>query len=1020
MKSATFLAFKQPAGDGNHSIPRFTSLAFRWGSLLLVAAVCLKFSFAADTAKKEVPKSPLTPEESLQQTVVHPDFELQVVASEPNIINPVAVAFDETGVLWAVEMTDYPHGPQPGEEAKSRIKLLRDQDQDGFYETATVFADKLLFATGVQPWKGGLIVTLAGKVQYMKDTDGDDKADLVETWFTGFKEDNSQLRANHPTLGLDNHIYIANGLRGGSVIATHPEWKKKAEQVPINGLDFRFHPLTGKYESISGIGQFGLTFDDYGNRFVCSNRNPNKHIVLENRYLKRNPYLAVKSVYHDVSPDGEDSRVYAISRTWTTSTLHAGQFTAACGVTIYRGGLFPHSFYGNSFTCEPTANLVHRDVLTPMGATYDSKYGRDQVEFIASRDEWFRPVNLANGPDGALYLCDMYRAVIEHPQFMPAELKERSDLNDGIDRGRIYRIVPKGTKIDKRVYTSLKDATPEQLVAALSSENAWQRETASRLIFERQNASIQPQLEQLVSSGKTEQSRILALWALEGLGKLSDTLIETALKDKAQRVVAQAVKLSEPRLSQNEQLKTKVLSLVKSADAPLRFQLAISLGEAKDGPSAVDQLASLMLNGAADPFTRAAVLSSAPEQTVEIFTSFLKQLQASDERQATQAGITDAVGEMTAVIGPRLKPGEIQETLSLIAGLNSDALLPLQIAGFEGLGNSLRRRGKSITEYQAKLSDKDQQNLKKFYQKIVNTATNSKTSLAQRLDAISILKFVGFEISGETLLTLIQDGNSQAVKIAAIAAISPYSDPRIGEILMDGFATQTPGMRRAILDAMLANQDRTGLLLDAIEKDQIKISELGPSRSSSLQRHRNPEIKKRAAALFAAAIPADRKKVLADYQKSLKLKADPLQGKLVFAKNCVTCHKIGEMGVNVAPDIGDSRTKTPEYLLTNILDPNRAIDANFFSYTIITIDGVVHTGIISSDSGASITLTQPEGKTITILKDEIDEMKSNGVSLMPVGLEKTIDPQQMADLISFIKNWRYLSGQVPKEIAKPQ
>lgn len=989
------------------------------GVAALVFGVCLQFALAEET-KTDVPKSPLTPAESLKQTVIHPDFELQLVASEPNVINPVAVAFDETGALWVVEMTDYPHGPQEGEEPKSAIKVLRDKDQDGFYETAAVFADKLLFVTGVQPWKGGVIVTLAGKVQFMKDTNGDDKADVTETWFTGFKEQNSQLRANHPTLGLDNHIYISNGLRGGSVIATHPEWKKKAEQVPINGLDFRFHPMSGKYESISGIGQFGLTFDDFGNRFVCSNRNPNKHIVLENRYLKRNPYLAVKSVYHDVSPDGEDSRVYAISRTWTTSTLHAGQFTAACGVTIYRGDLFPKPYYSNSFTCEPTANLVHRDIMTPMGATYDSKYGRDKVEFIASRDEWFRPVNLANGPDGALYLCDMYRAVIEHPQFMPAELKERSDLNDGLDRGRIYRIVPKGAKIDPAEYTALSKATPAQLVAALDSKNSWQRETAARLIFEKQDASVQTALEKMVSAGKTEQGRIQALWALEGIGKITDSTLESALKDPSQRVQEQAVRLSEPHLAGNAKLKEQVLALVDSADARLRFQLAISLGEARDVSSMVDQLALLMLKGADDSWTRAAVLSSASEQTVPVFKSFLKQLKAADSKLSAQSGVTEAVREMAAVIGPRLKPEEIEETLSLIAGMDSKQQLSLQIAAFEGLGNSLRRRGKAISQYQSQLSDSDQKQLKLFYQKLVDVAANSKTPATEKANAIGVLRFVGFDISGKTLLSLIEsEKSSQAVKIAAIEAISAYSDPEIGVVLMQGFDEQTPGMRRAILDAMLSNQDRTTQLLDAIEKKQIKISELGPSRSNGLQRHRNPEIKKRAAKLFAAAIPADRQKVLSDYQASLKLKGNPLAGKQIFVKNCVTCHRIGEMGVNVAPDIGDSRTKTPEYLLTNILDPNRAIDANFFSYTIITLDGVVHTGIISSDSGASITLTQPEGKTITVLKDEIDEMKSNGVSLMPVGLEKTITHQQMADLISFIKNWRYLDGQVPKDIAKP-
>ncbi len=811
----------------------------RFAILLLAIGMGTEFVSAADKTNP-VPKSPLTPAESLKQTVVHPDFEMQIVAAEPEVINPVAVAFDESGLLWVVEMTDYPHGPKPGEDPKSRIKLLRDKDQDGYYESVSIFADKLLFATGIQPWKGGLIVTLAGKVQFMKDTNGDDKADVIETWFTGFMEKNSQLRANHPTFGLDNHIYISNGLRGGSVIATHPEWKKKAKQVPINGLDFRFHPLSGFYESISGMGQFGLTFDDYGNRFVCTNRNPNNHMVLESRYLKRNPYLAVKSVHQEVSPSAERSRVYALSRTWTTSTLHAGQFTAACGVTIYRGNLFPPRFYSNSFTCEPTANLVHRDVMTPKGATYDSKYGRDQVEFIASRDEWFRPVNMANGPDGALYLCDIYRAVIEHPQFMPVELKTRSDLNDGIDRGRIYRIVPKQSKIDKNTYIALKDATPESLIKALASKNSWQRETAARLIFEKQDQTLQPQLEQLLSQGKTELARIQALWALEGLGQLSDTILQTALNDSSQRVKEQAVRLSENRLTQNADLQNKVLSLVSSADARLRFQLAISLGESKDVQSMVDQLASLMLKGADDSWTRAAVLSSVPDSTVAMFKSFLKQIGSSGSKQS---GATTAIQEMTAVIGPRLKAEEIQQTLSLIANLDSQKQLELQIAGFEGLGNSLRRRGKSITQYQKQLSVADQKKLEGFYKKIVNIASDAETPLTQKLDAISVLRFVGFELNGKTLLALIKDHPSQTVKIAAIEAISPYADDQIGAILMDGFAKQTPGMRRAILDAMLANQDRTNLLLDAIEKDQIKISELGPSRSTRLQRHRDAEIK---------------------------------------------------------------------------------------------------------------------------------------------------------------------------------
>jgi len=283
---------------------------------------------------------------------------------------------------------------------------------------------------------------LSGRVAWMRDTDGDGRADIDETWFSGFAEQNPQLRANHPTFALDNHIYIANGLRGGDVIARQEGWNKNAKPVSISGRDFRFDPMSGQYEAVSGNGQFGMAFDDFGNRFVCSNRNPCLHVVLEDRYLGRNPDLAVSAVAHDVSPAAEASRIFPISRAWTTSTLHAGQFTAACGVTLSRGDLLSAAYRGNSFTCDPTGNLVHRDILERNGATFRSRPARDGVEFLASPDEWFRPVNLANGPDGGLYVVDMYRAVIEHPDFVPDELKHRPDERFGDDRGRIYRIVP--------------------------------------------------------------------------------------------------------------------------------------------------------------------------------------------------------------------------------------------------------------------------------------------------------------------------------------------------------------------------------------------------------------------------------------------------------------------------------------------------------------------------------------------------------------------------------------------------
>ncbi|MEZ6054407.1 MAG: hypothetical protein R3C02_23970 [Planctomycetaceae bacterium] len=437
---------------------------------------------------------PVDAETAVTRFVLPDDVQIQLVAAEPDVIDPVAMQFGPDGRLWVIEMSDYPNGPPENGPPLSRLRVLSDADGDGRYSDPVTFADKLLFANGLMLWKDGVLVTTNGQVLFLRDTDGDGRADEREIWFEGFKKDNPQLRANHPTLGLDNHIYVASGLRGGEVIAAREGWKENAQPVSLSGRDFRFDPMAGTYESVSGVGQFGLCFDDYGNRFVCSNRNPCNHIVLEDHYLKGNPSLAVSKVHEDVSPAAEKSTLYPISRIWTTSNLHANQFTAACGLLIYRGGCLPSQYHGNSFTCEPTSNLIHRDVLSPRGATFTSHPGRDGVEFLATKDEWFRPVNLTHGPDGALYIADMYRSVIEHPEFMPVELKERSDLTNGRDRGRIYRIVPRHRRRRILDRTSFSSASGTQLVELLKTQNPWVRDTAARLLLESQDGSVAPLL----------------------------------------------------------------------------------------------------------------------------------------------------------------------------------------------------------------------------------------------------------------------------------------------------------------------------------------------------------------------------------------------------------------------------------------------------------------------------------------------------------------------------------------------
>lgn len=997
-----------------------SNLHIRLGCMLVSVAMGIQSTMAADSLRQEPVKSPISADDSLAQFHLHPKLKIELVASEPEVVDPVAIAFDADGRMWVVEMRDYPNGPAKERPPKSRIKILEDTDGDGRFEKVTIFADQLLFATGLQPWKGGVIVTLAGDVYWMKDTNNDGKADVREHWFTGFKQDNPQLRANHPTFAYDNHIYLSSGIRGGSVIAVKEEWKKDAKPVSVSGRDFRFDPLTGKYEAISGNGQFGMTFDDFGNRFVCSNRNPCMHVVLEDRYIRRNPHLAVKSVVHDVSPAGADSRIYPISKFWTTSTLHEGQFTAACGVTIYRGDLLPNAFAGNSFTCDPTGNLVHRDVLIPMGATFTSKPGREKIEFLATRDEWCRPVNLSNGPDGALYVVDMYRAVIEHPQYMPDELKKRPDLNLGNDLGRIYRIVPSDKKKQRRSYQPLARVSSGTLAGLLAHPNAWHRETAQRLLIERQDKSAVEQLEQMASKNSdsittTPPGRIHALWALKGLASLSMASNHRARLDNSPRVREHALRLAEPWIRDG---KLKITTGAKGTqDARQRFQLVLTLGEARSDVD-LSVLEDIMWNGKSDPWTRLAFFSSIPATPItdEELMPMLLMTTLSAKLGRSPPGTHEFYRELFTLIGSRNDELELARVFVLVVPSNmapSEARLNLEC--LVGLCRGLARRGKKIKPYAASSIGSWQASTFEIAARVAESPDNDEK---YRLLAIEALRFANSDRAAQSLLKLATSESNQKIQLAAIGSVAAFNKPEIGPTLLRDFPSATPVVRRSILDVMLRNAGRTKLLLDEIEAKRIAVPELGASNVNRLSKHRDQRIRQRALKLLADAIPAERQKVLKDYQSALTLKADPKHGREIFRKNCAACHRIDNIGVDVAPDIADSRSKKPEQLLVSILDPNRAIDNNYFSYTVVTSEGKILTGIVASETASSITLRQQENKSVTVLRQDIDTIKSNGVSLMPVGLEKNVKIQDMADLISFIKNWRYLDGRVPIEVGR--
>lgn len=972
--------------------------------------VLLSFLTGAGTvmAAEPVPltnaSNPLEPEAALASMKVPAGYRVELVAAEPLVMDPVAFDWGPDGTLWVAEMRDYPNGltwNRPGDpldEPGGRIKVLTDTDGDGRYDTATVFLDGLSYPTGVKVWDKGILVTAAPEIFYAEDRDGDGRADHRETWYRGFARSNQQHRVNGLAWGLDNWLHVANGDGGGVILS-----QERREEVDIRGFDLRLDPFTKAFEPLNGRTQCGRFRDDWDNWFGCNNSNPLWHYPYPWHLLKRNPEVPVPLAYVDVPNVPGAAPVFPASPTVErfNDFDRANRFTSACGPAIYRDVVLGDGFYGNAFTCEPVHNLVGRQVLEATGATFTSDRDPDErtSEFFASTDPWSRPVSVRTGPDGGLWIADMYRFVIEHPEWIPQEWQKKLELRAGSDRGRIYRVVP--DRNPSPAIPRLDGPGDAELVARLDDANGTVRDLVHQMLLWRKAVATAPLLVELSKSGTHPAARAQALCVLDGLGALDAATVAAALADPHPGVVRHAARLSAGRVPAAT-LASAVRPRLDNAFVAREVAGAID----GDDAEASALLAEVLVRHAADPVVTAVALSSVGEANL---AAVLKAM----VRKAPE-GKPDDASSLRELARMAAKWGSRPALDTIVAALGSDdapeGWKTVLLSGcFEG----------GAKPADLATDDKTKETLGRVLAGLRDLVANASAAPGDRAGAARLLGYpavFGGKSDFERLLGLLTPQTPPLLHEAAFDALGRARPDGTAEALAERWPALTPADRGRALGLMLSHPDWTGILLSKIEAGAIPKGEIDAASRNRLLASKEDDTRDRASKLFDSAGNANREEVLKTHAEVATMEGNPVAGKAVFGAVCAACHSAEGAGNAVGPDLAALTDLSPDSMLVAILDPNRAVEDKFINYTLTTRGGETVFGLIAGESANTVTVRQADGSSRAVPRNEIAAMTSSGVSLMPEGFEKILTKAQLADLLAYLGS---LGGTVSASALRP-
>lgn len=978
------------------------------------AAVATQADYAAD-----LPRIPQVPAAAARDTlVVAPGFDLQLMAAEPLLASPVAIAWDENGGLFVAEMRGY---SEDQAERLGRIRLLHDDDGDGAPDRATIFAADLAWPTAVCCWDGGVFVADAPDILYLRDTDGDGVADERRTVFTGFGTGNVQGLLNSFAFGLDGRIHGAASSTGGMVRRLGPDGRPSGDAVQLSGRDFSFDPRSLDLRPETGGAQHGRSCDDAGNAYVCSNSNHAIRCMIDDRFLARNAAFTPPSAKESIAVEGPQGEVFRQSPVEPWRVLRtrlrasgvvpgvvegggrpAGYFTSATGITVVRGDACG-DLAGMLVVGDVGSNLVHRKRLVPHGAGVRAERVDQGGELIAARDIWFRPVQYANAPDGGLWIIDMQREVIEHPASLAPPIKQHLDLTSGRDTGRLWRLSAEGTA--RRPAPRLGAATSAELVALLDHPNGWHRDTAQRLLLTRRDPAAIPALRsRLTATDATDVGRLHAASTLAALTALEPGDVEHCLAAPSPLVRATGVRLVESLAARSVLPDGLVERCVRlAADEPeigVRFRLALVAGFLPSEPRHAILRALLRRDGD-DPWCRVAAFTSLPaDGAVRIVRDWLDPA-AGGVPPAARA----ALPGLFAQIARRRDPADWAVAVGAIGALAAAA-------------DDVERRLEAVTwlmELEAAIATTGGR-LADVEPRDATAALTARLAAACRsiaLDRDAAASLRARAVPGmlldaaalDDVKALIAD-SAAAVVEAAIEALGRARDREATAALVAALPSLDAPTAGRVIDVLLRDASRAMALLEAIAAQRPPATALDRQQAIALWRFPDAAVRARAVDVLGPPPPADRAPLVAAYRASLPADGDPASGRAVFARQCAACHRVEGVGRELAPNLVAMQARGSDAILLGVLDPNREVLPAYVAHTAITADGRVVTGIVAAESASSLTLRAADGTDHLLARDDIDELTKTGRSLMPEGFERSIDPRGMADLLAYLMSAR--------------